>query len=293
VDTALLAAIAERNRLRIVELLNLAPRPVGEIADRLELRQPQVTKHLQILQRAGLVAMHPLGQRRIYALRREPFAELSRWLNVFAATHPSEAVLDEYANAIKLEADVARRNRDFGRGRVFKFARKLAAPRSEVWAFWTTGRLVRRWWSPEHFEVVRARVEPVAGGRLEIVMQEGDGTLHASRGRFIEVEPPKHLRFELGPIGPDSRALLTAVHDLTLAGQRRRTNLLLSIRVTSATQAAVPALAGLELGWRQLLDKLERIVGSVVVSAQNRDAPGSDAINLDDPRRRRFEASSH
>jgi uncharacterized protein YndB with AHSA1/START domain len=183
-------------------------------------------------------------------------------LNVFAATHPSEAVLDEYANAIKLEADVARRNRDFGRGRVFKFARKLAAPRSEVWAFWTTGRLVRRWWSPEHFEVVRARVEPVAGGRLEIVMQEGDGTLLASRGRFIEVEPPKHLRFELGPIGPDSRALLTAVHDLTLAGQRRRTNLVLSIRVTSATQAAVPALAGLELGWRQLLDKLERTVGS-------------------------------
>jgi uncharacterized protein YndB with AHSA1/START domain len=262
VDAALLSAIGERNRLRIIELLNSAPRPVGEVADRLGLRQPQVTKHLQILQRAGLVAMHPLGQRRIYALRREPLAELSRWLNMFAASHPSEAVLDEYAGAIKLEAAAARKNRDFGRGRVFKFARKLAAPRSEVWAFWTSGRLVRRWWSPEHFEVVRARVEPVPDGRLEIVMQEGDGTRHASRGRFIEVKPPKHLRFELGPIGPNGRPLLTAVHDLTLAGQRRRTNLVLSIRVTSATQAGVPALAGLELGWRQLLDKLERIVGA-------------------------------
>ncbi|TMF34233.1 MAG: metalloregulator ArsR/SmtB family transcription factor [Chloroflexi bacterium] len=261
-DAARLSAIGERNRLRIVELLNIAPRPVGEIADRLGLRQPQVTKHLQILQRVGLVAVHPLGQRRIYALRREPFAELSRWLDVFAAANPREAVLDEYANAIKVEAAVARKDRDFGRGRVFKFERKLPAPRSEIWALWTTGRLVRRWWSPERFEVVRARVEPVAGGRLEIVMQEGDGTRHASRGRFLDVEPPKHLRFELGPIDPDGRALLTAVYDLTLVSQRGRTNLVLTIRVTSATQAAVPALAGLELGWRQLLDKLERIVGA-------------------------------
>jgi uncharacterized protein YndB with AHSA1/START domain len=262
VNATVLSAIGEGNRLRIVELLNIAPRPVGEIADRLGLRQPQVTKHLQILQRAGLVAMHPLGQRRIYALRREPFAELSQWLNLFAATRPSESVLDEYANAIRVEAAVARRNRDFGRGRVFKFARKLAAPRSEIWAFWTTARLVRRWWSPEHFEVVRARVEPVTGGRLEIVMQEGDGTRHASRGRFLEMDAPKHLRFELGPVGPDGKALLNAVHDLTLTGQRRRTNLALSIRVTSASPAAVAALAGLGLGWRQLLDKLERIVGS-------------------------------
>jgi uncharacterized protein YndB with AHSA1/START domain len=187
---------------------------------------------------------------------------LSRQLNLLAAAHPSESVLDEYAKAIKVEAAVARGNPDIGRGRAFQFARVLAAPRSEIWAFWTTGRLIRRWWSPEHFEVVRARVEPVAGGRLEIVMQEGDGTRHVSRGRFIDVAPPKHLRFELGPIDPEGRALLTAVHDLTLAGQRRRTNLVLSIAVTSATHVALPALAGLELGWRQLLDKLERIVGS-------------------------------
>ena len=32
-----------------------SPRPVGEIAARLDLRQPQVTKHLQTLERTGLV----------------------------------------------------------------------------------------------------------------------------------------------------------------------------------------------------------------------------------------------
>ena len=259
-DAALLGAIGEANRLRIVELLNAAPRPVGEIAQSLGLRQPQATKHLQALERAGLVTMHPLGQRRIYALRREQFALLRQWLDTFAAGSRSEAVLEEYRNAIETEAAAVLKNRGFGKRRVLRFSRELTAPPGEIWAYWTSGRLVRRWWSPEHFQVVRARLEPVAGGRIEIVMAEGDGTRHASRGNFIELRRPKHLSFELGPLGPDGTVLLSAVHELTLARQRKRTQLSLTVRVTSVTPAAVPALAGMQLGWNQLLDKLERVV---------------------------------
>jgi DNA-binding transcriptional ArsR family regulator len=90
VDFRLLAALAEPNRLRIIELLDESPRAVGEIATRLALRQPQVTKHLQTLERTGLVEMYPLGQRRIYALRRERLSELGSWLARFDVEHPSE-----------------------------------------------------------------------------------------------------------------------------------------------------------------------------------------------------------
>jgi uncharacterized protein YndB with AHSA1/START domain/DNA-binding HxlR family transcriptional regulator len=253
--------MGERNRMRIVELLNAAPRSVGEIADRLELRQPQVSKHLQMLERAGLVTMHPLGQRRIYALRRERFAELRRWVDALAAApSSSETALEQYASAIKAEAAAARRKRDFGRGRVFSFEREVAASPRQIWAYWTTGRLVRRWWSPEHFEVVRARLQPVAGGRIEIVMQEGDGTRYATRGHFAELQPPRRLGFELAAIGADGAPLLCAVYVLTLAGRRDRTRLSLRIRVTNASPAAVPALAGMELGWNQLLDQLTKAV---------------------------------
>jgi DNA-binding MarR family transcriptional regulator len=37
----------------MVRLLAATPRPVGEIALALDLRQPQVTKHLQTLERVG------------------------------------------------------------------------------------------------------------------------------------------------------------------------------------------------------------------------------------------------
>ena len=80
---ATLTALAEPNRLRIVELLRDKPRPVGEIAKRLRLRQPQVSKHLRVLSDAGLVDVRPVAQQRIYQLRLEPFNELDKWLATF------------------------------------------------------------------------------------------------------------------------------------------------------------------------------------------------------------------
>src|SRR3984893_12513502 len=75
-----LQALAEPNRFQIVELLRGGPRPVGEMVDRLRLRQPQVSKHLRVLSEAGLVDVRVDAQRRIYALRPAPLHELDVWV---------------------------------------------------------------------------------------------------------------------------------------------------------------------------------------------------------------------
>jgi DNA-binding transcriptional ArsR family regulator len=75
-----LKALAEPNRFQIVELLLDGPRPVGDMVDRLGLRQPQVSKHLRVLSDAGLVGVRVDAQRRIYSLRPEPLKELELWL---------------------------------------------------------------------------------------------------------------------------------------------------------------------------------------------------------------------
>jgi len=75
-----LKALAEPNRLHIVELLRDGPRPVGDMVQRLHLRQPQVSKHLRVLSDAGLVDARVDAQRRIYALRMAPFEQLNVWL---------------------------------------------------------------------------------------------------------------------------------------------------------------------------------------------------------------------
>jgi DNA-binding transcriptional ArsR family regulator len=80
---ATFSALAEPNRLQIVQLLRRKPLAVGEIVDRLGLRQPQVSKHLRVLSDAGLVEVRPVAQQRIYALRSEPLQELDRWLQQY------------------------------------------------------------------------------------------------------------------------------------------------------------------------------------------------------------------
>ncbi len=77
---ATFSALAEPNRFQIVELLRQRPLAVGQIADRLKLQQPQVSKHLRVLSDAGLVEARPVAQQRIYALRAEPLRELDEWV---------------------------------------------------------------------------------------------------------------------------------------------------------------------------------------------------------------------
>ncbi|MFD0698236.1 ArsR/SmtB family transcription factor [Paenibacillus sp. GCM10027628] len=80
---SIFSALAESNRLNIIELLRDGPLTVGEIADRLGLAQPQVSKHLRVLSEAGLVDMHPIANRRIYKLRPQSLQEFNTWLDSF------------------------------------------------------------------------------------------------------------------------------------------------------------------------------------------------------------------
>ncbi|NGM82062.1 winged helix-turn-helix transcriptional regulator [Paenibacillus sp. 7124] len=77
------SALAEPNRLGMVELLRGGPLTVGEIADHLGLRQPQASKHLRVLLEAGLVEVEAVANRRNYRLRAEPFRALDSWLDAY------------------------------------------------------------------------------------------------------------------------------------------------------------------------------------------------------------------
>lgn len=82
-DMTMLSALAEPNRRDIVELLRGGPLTMGEIADRLGLRQPQASKHLKVLSDNGIVKVKAEANRRIYKLRPEPFQTLDSWLKSF------------------------------------------------------------------------------------------------------------------------------------------------------------------------------------------------------------------
>ncbi|MDW3213378.1 MAG: metalloregulator ArsR/SmtB family transcription factor [Ilumatobacteraceae bacterium] len=80
---ATFVALGEPSRFRIVELLRTGPSSVGEIAEALGIRQPQVSKHLRALSDAGVVAVDAIARRRIYRLEAQAFEEIADWVGSF------------------------------------------------------------------------------------------------------------------------------------------------------------------------------------------------------------------
>lgn len=80
---ASLAALADPQRRRVVELLSERPRRAGELADAIGISAPAMSRHLKTLKTGGLVAeTHPEfdARVRIYTLKKEGMASLKAWL---------------------------------------------------------------------------------------------------------------------------------------------------------------------------------------------------------------------
>jgi len=76
----LLRAVADKNRLRLVELLSRRELCVTAAAQELELSQPLVSQHLRVLRQAGLIRGERRGRRVHYRVDRERWEELLREL---------------------------------------------------------------------------------------------------------------------------------------------------------------------------------------------------------------------
>jgi uncharacterized protein YndB with AHSA1/START domain/DNA-binding MarR family transcriptional regulator len=252
-----LAAIAEPTRFRIVELLASAPRTVGEVASELGALQPQTTKHLQAMEAAGVITVHRLGRRRVASLRRETFEQLAGSLGVFVAALPETATLEAYQHAIA--AEEARSTGHDEATRIIRFTREFAAPPADVWRAWTDPELLRQWWAPEHFEAVVCEIEAVAGAPIRIVFGEADGAEYLATGRVLVAVPGHEFRFELAPLDGAGQPLFTATYAVGFAGDGH-TELALEIHVSSVRPEAAPAIAGLEIGFPQLLAQLDSVV---------------------------------
>ena len=77
-------AIAEPRRRHILEFLADDERSVSEIVDALELAQPSVSKHLQVLHEVGLVSMRREGRRTMYRINGETLRTIHDWSGMFA-----------------------------------------------------------------------------------------------------------------------------------------------------------------------------------------------------------------
>jgi DNA-binding transcriptional ArsR family regulator len=77
---ATFAALADPTRRAILARLASGDASVSELAEPFAMSQPAISKHLKVLERAGLVSSGRDAQRRPRRLEAEPLAEATEWL---------------------------------------------------------------------------------------------------------------------------------------------------------------------------------------------------------------------
>jgi DNA-binding transcriptional ArsR family regulator len=78
---AVLRALAEPQRRRILTLVRGHERPAGEIADHFDITPQAVSQHLRVLKDAGLLQERREGTRRLYAIRPEAIEPVRAFLD--------------------------------------------------------------------------------------------------------------------------------------------------------------------------------------------------------------------
>ncbi len=74
------SALADPTRRRILEQLARQPRSVGEIAAGFSISQPGISKHVKILENAGLLKREVVGRVHCCRLEPKPMVTASSWL---------------------------------------------------------------------------------------------------------------------------------------------------------------------------------------------------------------------
>jgi DNA-binding transcriptional ArsR family regulator len=82
---AVASALAHRARRQILLVMHFrgGEMTAGEIADRFSCSWPTVTRHLRVLERAGLLVPEKRGRNRYYRLQSENLAVVREWLSWF------------------------------------------------------------------------------------------------------------------------------------------------------------------------------------------------------------------
>ncbi|MFF3442066.1 metalloregulator ArsR/SmtB family transcription factor [Streptosporangium sp. NPDC002721] len=262
---ALLTALADPARWRLVNLLAERPRSVGVLAQLAGARQPQTTKHLQTLERAGVVTCRRTGQRRVYALRSDALRDLATALGRLAdaadrAGGPRETY-DRYGLSLHAER-LAAEEPGWADGRTFGFHRSLAGRPELVWRHLTESSLLARWWTPDDLRVSELVFEARPGGRIVHEYrdaEDADGSdLVAGRAEGVvdDVRPGERLAYRLFPLLPGGGVAFTAHLDIGLRPTDTGTDLDVHYRIADSTVDSADFVAGIEIGFGQSLDKL-------------------------------------
>jgi DNA-binding transcriptional ArsR family regulator len=100
--SATFAALADPTRRAILARLTSGEASVNELAEPFDMSLPAISKHLKVLERAGLISRSQDAQRRPRRLEPQPLKEIADWLGTYREFwEASFSRLDDYLEELQ------------------------------------------------------------------------------------------------------------------------------------------------------------------------------------------------
>ena len=110
---ATFAALADPTRRAILARLAGGEATVMELAEPFDMSQPAISKHLKVLERAGLIVCGHDAQRRPRKLEAKPLADAAQWIETYRKQWEAAfARLDDVLEELKAETKVQKKDRN-------------------------------------------------------------------------------------------------------------------------------------------------------------------------------------
>ncbi|MGI5486820.1 metalloregulator ArsR/SmtB family transcription factor [Microtetraspora malaysiensis] len=244
-------AVAHPIRRRMIERLGNGPATVGEVTSDLGVSKPTITKHLKILEEAGIIVRHVVGRTHRLALNPAALIDAVNWVDRQRALWERmfDTVEEHLAN--KEQTNVT----DTAMPTTVRIERTYQAPADVVFDAWTNPEVIKKWWhAGPDWDTVEAQVDLRVGGHLRVVMRDTEGAEYTGTATYTVVERPSRLGWiwhgEEGEAGTGSRC------DLEISERDGVTHVVL-------THSGLPdqhAAAELREGWGLCLDNLDTVI---------------------------------
>jgi len=266
------AALADPTRRAILARLCEGEASVTQLGQLFEITLPAISKHLKVLERAGLIARGRDAQWRPCRLEAKPLKEVARWVEHYRRFWQDISTIGQ-TRGINMDAESmdAERASDCE----FVITRHFDASGERVFKAWTDPTQMSQWWGPHHFTNPVCDLDARPGGNWRIVMRGPDGADHPAKGIYREVAPPQRLVWTI-----DHSELSDQWHDLvnskrdkskgkpayeatsTVTFEQRDGKTTLIIRNQFESPAVRDAFLkiGMAEGWSQSLERLEKVL---------------------------------
>jgi uncharacterized protein YndB with AHSA1/START domain len=168
------AALADPTRRAILERLAVGEATVNQLAEPFALTQPAISKHLKVLERAGLIEKGRDAQRRPRRLVAKPIDQAAAWLQGYR--NPGTLQLTRPSD------------------REFQIKRMFAASPERVFAAFTEPKLLRRWFFGKPGGTLAVcDVARKAGDSFRYVWRDPDGSEMGMGGVCLEITRPERI----------------------------------------------------------------------------------------------------